>query len=216
MQIGIIGGTGAEGRGLAARLGAAGVQVLLGSRDVARAREAVARVTSGSASIEPATNDTIVDRCDVIFLTIPFTGAAAVVETYGDRFREGTLLIDVTVPLTFVEGVPRMDTPAEGSASEWLRARLPPSVRVAAALKTIPAHVLVKADAPLDCDEFVCGDSPETVAAAMEVVRLIPGLRPIDAGGLDAARALERMTLLLVGINKRYRVRTGRFRVVGV
>lgn len=215
MQIGIIGGTGPEGRGVAARLGAAGVHTLLGSRDLDRAREAASALAQGSA-VEPATNETVIDRCDVILLTVPFASTAAILETYGTRFRGGTLLVDVTVPMTFEQGRPTFQEVPDGSAAEFIRARLPAAVRVAATLKTIPASVLVRTETPLDCDEFVCGDSPDATAAAVEMLRLIPGIRPIEAGGLEAARALERMTVLAVGINKRYRVRTARFRVVGV
>ncbi len=215
MQIGIIGGTGPEGRGVAARLAAAGVHTLLGSRDLDRAREAAATFAQGGA-IEPATNATVIDRCDVILLTVPFASTTAFLETYGGRFRAGTVLVDITVPMTFVQGRPMLQELAEGSATEFIRARLPAAVRVAATLKTIPASVLLRTDTPLDCDEFVCGDSPEATTAAVETLRMIPGVRPIEAGGLDAARALERMTVLAVGINKRYRVRTARFRVIGV
>jgi NADPH-dependent F420 reductase len=218
MHIGIIGGTGPEGRGLAARLASAGLEILLGSRDAGRARDAVERIRSADAHlpIQAATNDSVVESSGMIFLAVPFTHAAGAVESYRHRWRPGTVIVDLTVPLTFVQGVPTYVDVSEGSAAEHLRARLPPGVRVAAALKTIPAWVLERLDIPLDCDEFVCGDSPEARAAATEVLGRIPALRLLDAGGLESARALERMTLLLIGINKRYRVRTGRFRVVGV
>lgn len=215
MQIGIIGGTGAEGRGLAARLAAASVPALLGSRDRTRAEEAIDRI-NGAAWIQAATNDAIVDTCDVVFLTVPFASVGEFLAEHGPRFRDGAVVIDVTVPLKFVDGAPVFEEIAEGSATELVRSRLPDTVRVAGSLKTIPASVLLKVDMPLDCDEFVCGDSPAATSAAKDVIGRIPGLRPIDAGGLDAARALERMTLLAVGINKRYKVRTARFRVIGV
>jgi NADPH-dependent F420 reductase len=218
MQVGIIGGTGAEGRGLAARLGAASVSALIGSRDLARARETVERLRSdgGGASLEAATNDAVVERSDVVFLAVPFASADDLAAAYGDRFRPGAVVVDLTVPMRFHDGAPVFVDVPEGSAAERLRARLPPPVRVAAALKTIPASVLGRLDQPLDCDDFVCGDSPEARAAASDVLSRIPTLRILDAGGLDAARALERMTLLAVGLNKRYRVRSARFRMVGL
>jgi hypothetical protein len=218
MQIGIIGGTGAEGRGLAARLAAAGVATLVGSREVDRAREAVERIraTDEALPVEAATNDSVVERSEVIFLAVPFAGASAIADTYRDRFRAGTVLVDLTVPLTFSGGVPALIDVAEGSAAEHLRTRLRADVRLAVALKTIPAAVLGRADTPLDCDEFVCGDSAEARTATMDVLGRIPGLRLLDVGGLESARALERMTLLAVAINKQYRVRGARFRIVGL
>lgn len=212
-----MGGTGPEGRGLGARLAAAGVPVLLGSRSVGRAGEAAAAFPESYRKlVEPATNDDVVDRCDVVVLAVPFRSAGELLELWAERFRPGALVVDVTVPLVFGDGPPRIEMPPEGSAAEHLRARLPERVGLAATLKTIPAHVLGAADEALDCDELVCGDSPESTRRAMEALAPVAGLRLIDAGGLEAARTLERMTLLLVGINKRYRVRTARFRVVGV
>jgi NADPH-dependent F420 reductase len=218
MQIGIIGGTGAEGRGLAARLAAAGVPLLLGSRTIERAREAVERLRASGAAlpVEAATNDAVVDQSDIVFLAVPFAAAGEFVSTYAARFRPGTVVVDLTVPMRFVNRAPVFEEVPEGSAAEYLRARLPPEVRLAAALKTIPASVLSRLDISLDCDEFVCADSPEARVAAVDVLARIPGLRLLDAGGLDAARTLERMTLLAVQINMRYHVRTARYRVVGV
>jgi predicted dinucleotide-binding enzyme len=89
-------------------------------------------------------------------------------------------------------------------------------VRVAAAFKTIPASVLGRLDAPLDCDEFVCGDSSESREQTLSLLSRIPGLRALDAGGLDAARTIERMTALAIALNKRYKVRGARYHVIGV
>jgi hypothetical protein len=218
MQIGIIGGTGAEGRGLAARLAAASLPVQVGSRTIDRARETVERIRAANASLPltAASNNEVIEQSAIIFLAVPFAGAVEIVSTQAGRFKPGTLLVDLTVPLKFDGGVPALESIPEGSAAEHLRARLPPQVRMAATLKTVPAAVLGHVDMMLDCDEFVCGDSPETRAAVMDVLGRIPGLRLIDAGDLDASRTLERMTLLAIRINKRYRVRTARFRVVGV
>lgn len=215
--MGILGGTGREGRGLAARLAAHGVPVLLGSRSVERAREAVERIAGGrSTTALAATNDDVVARCDLVVLAVPFATAPAVLESYRERLRPGTVVVDLTVPLTFEGGSPAIVMPPEGSAAEHLRTLLPPEVSLAATLKTIPAWVLGETDEPLDCDEFVCADSPAATRRVVEALAPVEGLRLIDAGGLDAARTLERMTLLAVGINRRYRVRTARFRMVGV
>jgi NADPH-dependent F420 reductase len=218
MQVAIVGGTGAQGRGLAARLTGAGVAVLIGSRDAAHAREVV-RALEGrqnAAAIEPATNADAIARADLVVLTVPFAHAAATLDANRERFRSGAILIDVTVPVAFEKGVPRLVDIPEGSATEHLRRRLPDHVGMAAAFKTLPAHVLGALDEPLDCDEFICGDSAPARSRALELAGRIPGLRPVDAGDLDAARAIERMTVLAIAINKRHRIRSARFRVVGL
>jgi NADPH-dependent F420 reductase len=218
MQIGIIGGTGHEGRGIAARLAAAGLPILIGSRDHARARETVDRLHGAAAAlpVEGVSNDDVVARCDVIFLALPFEGLAEVLQEHQARIRPGTLVIDLVVPLTFEGGLPSILDVPEGSATEFIRARLPATVHVAGALKTIPASALGHLDTPLDCDDFVCGDSPDVCERVIDIIEHIPSLRPLDAGGLASARAIERMSALAVIINKRYKVRDARFRVIGV
>jgi NADPH-dependent F420 reductase len=203
MHAGIIGGTGHEGRGVAARLASAGVPVLLGSRQIARAQEAVAAL-GASVLLGAATNDQIASDCDVVFLAVPFTGVAELLEALRTRFRPGALVIDLTVPLTFERGVPAIADVAEGSATEFIRARLPAEVRLAAAFKTIPASALAKID------------TPEVSAAAIEVLSRIPSLRLLDAGGLSSARLIERMTALAIVLNKRYKVRGARYKMIGV
>jgi NADPH-dependent F420 reductase len=215
MQTGIIGGTGHEGRGLAVRLASAGVPVLVGSRQIERAQETVGAL-GGSLPLEAATNDRIAGECEVVFLAVPFAGVADLLDAYRTRLRPGALVIDLTVPLTFDRGVPAIADVAEGSATELVRAHLRADVRLAAAFKTIPASALSKLETPLDCDEFVCADTPEVCAETIDLLARIPSLRLLDAGGLQAARLIERMTALAIVLNKRYKVRGARFRVVGL
>jgi NADPH-dependent F420 reductase len=218
MQIGIIGGTGYEGRGLAARFAAAGLSVLIGSRDPARARDTVDRLHGASAAlpVEGVANDEVAARSDVVFLAVPFDGLLELLAAIRGRLRPGTLVVDLIVPLTFEDGVPDLVRVPEGSATEFVRARLPPEVQVACAFKTIPAAALGRLDAPLACDEFVCGDTPPVRDRAIDLLSRIPALRPLDAGGLASARAIEHMTALAIALNKRYKVRDARFRVVGI
>jgi NADPH-dependent F420 reductase len=169
-----------------------------------------------AGAISGADNATAIRSCDTVVLAVPFAHAAATIDHHRDAFRPGTVVIDITVPLVFGSGPPRLVPPPVGSAAEHLRARLPADVRLACAFKTIPARLLEQVAEPLDCDEFVCGDSPEARQRATAIVTRLPGLRAIDAGTLDAARALEHMTWLAVVLNKRYRRHGGRFRVVGI
>ena len=218
MQIGIIGGTGHEGRGIAARFAAAGLSVLIGSRDPGRARETVDRLHGASSTlpVEGVTNDEVAARSDVIFLAVPFDGLDELLAGLRGHIRPGSLVVDLVVPVTFEGGVPDLVSVPEGSATEFVRARLSPEVHVACAFKTIPASALGKLDAPLDCDEFVCGDTPEVRERTIDLLSHIPALRPLDAGGLASARAIEHMTALAIVLNKRYKVRDARFRVVGI
>jgi NADPH-dependent F420 reductase len=213
-EVGILGGTGTEGRGIAARLAAAGYRVALGSRELARA-EAAAAALGDRGPIVGVAND-VAAGLPIVVLAVPFEHAARTLERYAARFRPGALLVDVTVPVRFVAGRPRLVEVPEGSAAEHVRRHAPPAVAVAAALKVIPARLLVETDAPLDCDDLVCADSDEARARAMRLVGAIAGLRPLDAGSLETCRTIERMTVLAIQLNQRYRVAHVRYRIVGL
>lgn len=217
MTIAIIGGTGSEGRGLATRWSAAGLRIIIGSRDRRRAEDAVSaiRAERGPLPLEAALNEDAIAAADTVVLSVPCASGAEVVERHRARFRPGTIAIDVTVPITWEGGRPRFSDAGAGCAAEHLAQVLPAGVSLAASFKTLPAKLL-QGTAPLDCDEFVCADSDEARDRTIELVRAIPGLRPLDVGGLDAARTIERMTYLAILLNKRYKSRGARFRVVGL
>jgi NADPH-dependent F420 reductase len=215
-SITILGGTGHQGRGLAQRLAHAGLQVLVGSRDPERARAAVATWARTEPAMNVADNASAVDRADLTILAVPFPSVDQLLRELQPHFKDGALVIDVTVPVTFAGGKMAILDVAEGSATEHIRARLPPSVRLAAAFKTVPAHLLGAGADPLDCDEFVCGDSDSARSEAAALVSLLPGLRPIDVGPLSRARSIEHLTALAITINRRHKVHDARFRVVGL
>jgi NADPH-dependent F420 reductase len=215
-SITILGGTGQQGRGLAQRFARAGARVIIGSRDPERARATVAGWGATGQPIDVASHAAAVEQSDVSILAVPFTSVDALLDELGSRFRAGTVVIDVTVPVTFAGGKMAMLEVAEGSASEHIRARLPAGVGLAAAFKTVPAHLLGDAGAPLDCDEFVCGDSDEARAQAIALIGLLPGLRPVDVGPLLRARSIEHLTALAIAINRRHKIHDARFRIVGL
>lgn len=221
VKIGIVGGTGEEGRGLALRFARTGARVVIGSRTVEKAREAAAEVNQlpgidSSGAIGYASNPEAVADADFVLLTVPFAHAAATLAAVAADLRPGAIVIDITVPVSFEQGRARYVEMPEGSGSEHLQAALPTSTPLVAALKTEPAHLLADAGAALDCDTFVAGDDKEAKARVIELIRHIGGLRPVDAGTLYSARCLERMTVMLIGINRRNKSKTGRFRVLGV
>jgi NADPH-dependent F420 reductase len=218
LHLGIVGGTGNEGRGLALRFALSGARVTIGSRDAARAMETAARLREAQpdTAIEGASNGEAIAASNVVVLAIPFLYVESTLAREREAFPPGALVIDVTVPVVFERGTPLFVEPPEGSAAEHVRKHLPEHVALACAFKTLPARLVEHVDLPLECDEFVCGDSKASRDRAMAVVAQIPTLRAIDAGPLDAARTIERMTLLAITLNRRYKSHSTRFRVLGI
>src|SRR5262249_28853325 len=161
--IAVLGGSGHQGRGLARRFARAGLPVVVGSREPARARAIVSGWPAG-ASIDVDTNAGAVAKAGVVVLTGPFPSVGSLLGDVPPHFVAGALVVDVTVPVTFSGGRMAMLDVPERSAAEHVRARVPESIGVAGAFKTLPAHVLDEIEQPLDCDEFVCGDSDEARA----------------------------------------------------
>ena len=215
-MIAVVGGSGQQGRGLAQRFARAGASVVIGSRDPDRARATVDSWGPTARAIEVDSNAAAVARADVVVLTVPFSSVAALLDEVGPPFMNGTLVVDVTVPVTFAAGKMELSPVPEGSASEHIRARLPDRVALAGTFKTLPAHVLDEVDRSLDCDEFVCGDSDEARSRAMSLMQLLQGLRAVDVGPLSRARFIEHATALAIAVNRRHKIHSARFRVIGL
>jgi 8-hydroxy-5-deazaflavin:NADPH oxidoreductase len=224
LSVGLIGGTGEEGRGLALRWALAGAKVSIVSRTMKRAKRAAdelnqlldARGDSSVHRISPGENQAVIASSQFVLLTVPFAHAASTLEAHRRDFLEHSILIDITVPVSFEQGRVRYVELPEGSASEHLKAKLPENIPLVAAFKTEPAHLLAEIDESLDCDSFVASDSKEAKAQVMEAIGFINGLRAVDAGTLYSARTLERMTVLAIGINRRHKIKTARYRVIGL
>jgi len=214
--VAVLGGSGHQGRGLAQRLTIAGERVVIGSRDPERARAATAAWPSDARPAAVTTNGDAVAGADAAILTVPFASVAALLAEIAGHFQPDALVVDVTVPVTFTGGQMTMIQVAEGSAAQHVRAHLPAHVRLAGAFKTIPAHLLDALERPLDCDEFVCGDSETARGQAVQLARLLPGLRAVDVGGLSRAASIEHATALAIAINRRHKIHDARFRVVGL
>jgi NADPH-dependent F420 reductase len=218
LKVSLIGGTGEEGRGLALRWAKAGAEVILGSRSKERADATVEELNRelGGDLIKAAENGEAIRAGELVLLTVPFEHAASTIESHILDFNESAVLIDITVPVSFEKGRARYIELPEGSASEHLRARLGETIPLVAAFKTEPAHLLAEIHEPLDCDTFVASDSKEAKARVVEAISFIEGLRPVDAGLLESARTIERMTVLAIGINRRNKIKTARYRVIGL
>lgn len=219
-RIAILGGTGPEGSGLAARWAVAGEHIVIGSRDVNRAAETAKLLRSrfgSTAKIDGAENASAVEQCEIVVLTVPFSGHAALLKQLKPHWKPGQILIDTTVPLAAaVGGAPsRMLSVWQGSAAQQTRELVPSSVAVAAAFHNLSAELLAK-EGPVDCDILICSDDDEAKRAAGELAAKIPGARALNGGKLENARIVESLTALLIGLNVRYKVHTAGIRFTGL
>ncbi|MGB6482760.1 MAG: NADPH-dependent F420 reductase [Candidatus Acidiferrales bacterium] len=213
-MIAIVGGTGAEGTGLALRWGQAGESVVIGSREAQKARDVAADIGSkiGTAAIvQGAENIEAVKMAEIVVLTVPFVGHAAVLKSLRPVLRSGMILIDTTVPLAAsVGGLPTRTLAVwQGSAAQQTAELVPQGVSVVAAFHNISAGLL-KRDGPVNSDVIVCSDDLLALQLASELAEKIPGVRAINGGRLENARIVEQLTALILSINSNYKVhRTG-------
>ncbi|MGA9859776.1 MAG: NADPH-dependent F420 reductase [Solirubrobacteraceae bacterium] len=209
----IVGGTGALGFGLAVRLGRAGVPVMIGSRDAARAAEAAdkaaARVPQGTYT--GAENAEAVTGAELVILSVPFRSQSETLTNLKQALHEGQLVIDATVPLAAAVSGKATRTLGvwQGSAAQQAQEMVPEGVRVVSAFHTVSAALLTDLDHALDEDVLVCGNRREDKAKVAELVAQIDGLRAVDCGPLEMARIVEQFTPLLISINVRNKVRAG-------
>ncbi|MBX7158796.1 MAG: NADPH-dependent F420 reductase [Acidimicrobiia bacterium] len=211
MHVGILGGTGPAGRGVGVRLALAGHDVLLGSRSPERAVGIADEL--GMSNIKGGGNFDAASFGDVVVLAVPWEAAMPTAVEVENAAR-GKVLLSMANAVAFIGGKPEPVVPSSGSIALGIQARLP-TVRVVAAMHHVPARSLVETDVALDFDVLCCGDDRGALDRVMSLVDSIPGLRSVDAGGLHNASAIEALTPLLIGLNKRYRARTG-VRIVGI
>ncbi len=218
--IAILGGTGAEGSGLAYRWAKAGEHVVIGSRDAARAQETAKQIRKrigGDVQIEGTDNLSAAAGCEVAVLTVPFAGAAPLLKELKSVWKPGTSVIDTTVPLAATVGgaATRMLGVWQGSAAEQTKELLPAGVSLAAALQNLGAALLA-GDGPVECDVLVCSDDEKAKEVASELVGKIPGARAVNGGKLENARIVESITALLIGLNMRYKIHGAGIRFTGL
>jgi NADPH-dependent F420 reductase len=209
----IIGGTGALGFGLALRLAKAGTPVVIGSRRPEAAAETADRVRERvpGAEAEGLLNQEAAKKGPVVLLCVPFRAQSENLTNLKEALEPGQILVDATVPLaaaisgkaTRVLGVP------QGSAAQQAAEMVPEGVRVVSALHTVSAAIVADLDHDLDEDILVTGDKKDDKRVVAELISRIPGLRPVDAGRLEAARLVEGLTPLLIGVNSRYKTHAG-------
>jgi 8-hydroxy-5-deazaflavin:NADPH oxidoreductase len=211
--VAIIGASGALGFGLALRLGRAGVPVVIGSRDAARAEEAAGRAREAipGASCSGAENGEAARGAKIVILSVPFRNQSETLTNLKDVLQPGQLLIETTVPLAAaVSGkATRMLGVWQGSAAEQAAEMVPEGVRVVSALHTISAASLTDLEHPLEQDVLLCGNKRADKTEAARLIERIEGLRCVDCGRLEMARITESLTALLIGVNARYKAHAG-------
>jgi 8-hydroxy-5-deazaflavin:NADPH oxidoreductase len=213
--VGIVGGTGKEGKGLAYRWAKAGYEILIGSRQVEKAQAAAEEVLSMLTGVEKifgAANEDIAERADLVVITVPFAAHKAMLESLKGKLT-GKILIDVTVPLVPPK-VTKVQMPPAGSASLEAQQILGEDVKVIAAFQNISYENLLHNE-DVQCDVLVCGNGK---AAKEIVLKLVhdAGLVGWDAGPLENSVVAEGMTSILIGINKQFGAQAAGIQITGV
>ncbi len=217
--IAILGGTGPAGMGVALRWTRAGEIVVIGSRDARRAQEGAEKIkqrAGNQARVSGMENAAACAAADILVLTVPFEGQAALLKQLKPAIRTGSILIDATVALAASVGGRASRTLGvwQGSSAEQAAELVPKGVSVAAAFHNLSAELLNGDDA-LDCDVIVCSDDPDASQIARKLAAKIPGVRALDGGKLENARILEQITALLIGLNIRHKGHGG-IRITGL
>ncbi|SFU02668.1 hypothetical protein SAMN05660657_04853 [Geodermatophilus amargosae] len=215
LVVGVLGGTGPQGRGLAVRLAAVGQRVLLGSRDADRAREVAeevagraATVSGGEVSVQGGSNLDVSGAADLVIVAVPYAGHAATLAELAAPLA-GKVVVDCVVPMGFDElGAYVLDV-EEGSVTQQAAALLPDS-DVVGAFHHLSARLLEDLSQPtIDGDVMVVGDVRAATDTVQALAGRLPGMRGIYAGRLRNARQVEALTINLVSVNRRYKAHAG-------
>ena len=226
-RIAVVGGTGDLGFGLALRWARAGVQISIGSRDEKKAQDAAERLKatlrtdasrpSPDVLVSGFENAQACREASIVVLAVPFPAQAGILKSIRDSLKD-SILVDTTVPLAATVGgkATRLLGVWQGSAAAQARELAPAGTRVVAAFHNVSAEVLQDLSVTPDCDILVCGDDKPAKETVFSMAKLIPGLRPVDAGPLEMARIVESITALLISVNGRYRIRHSGIRITGL
>ena len=208
MRIGIIGGTGPAGTALAARLASIGYPVVIGSRSKYKAMEArdeqIGRFPQLTGMLDFGDNAAAA-ACDVIVIATPWDSAATTAQENASALR-GKIVISMANALVRVGGEFQPLLPPRGSVAAHVQAAVP-DCRVVAAFHHLPAQELGHLGDPIDSDVLICGDDADALSTVAGIVAKIPGCRPLDAGELSNATAIEAFTAVLLQLNVRYKTR---------
>ena len=205
LSIGILGGTGDQGKGLARRFALAGHPVLIGSRNAQRAQEAAESIGAGATGAE---NADVARRADIVIVAVPYEGHKALLESLRDELA-GKIVVDCVNPLGFDKKGAYALPVEEGSAAQQAAAVLPDS-RVVAAFHHVSAVLLLDPEVEkVDLDVLVLGDDREATDTVQALAEAIPGVRGVYGGRLRNAHQIEALTANIISINRRYKAHAG-------
>lgn len=216
MRIGVLGGTGPAGRALCARLASVGLEVVIGSRskdNAGKVRDALVEKWPGrDLLVEGADNETAADA-ELVVVATPWDAATPTVEALSASL-EGKVVISMANALMRIGSEFQALFPPRGSVAAAVQAALPAS-QVVAACHHLAAKELGQLDHALEADVLLASDHPAALETVAEVLRLVPGVRPLDAGSLVAAGPIESMTAVLLQLNVRYKTRAS-IKITGI
>lgn len=216
MDVGILGGTGPAGRSLAARLASVGCGVTIGSRSKERADEVVDQLRQRWAghdlSLSGGDNQSAA-QADLVVVATPWDAASPTAGSVAEHL-EGKVVVSMANALTKVGSELQALIPPRGSVAVGVQAEVPGAL-VAGALHHVPAKELGAIEGPVESDVLICSDHARALETTMDLVAKVPGLRPLDAGSLSNAAAIEAFTAVILNLNMRYRVRAA-IRLTGV
>jgi len=220
MKLGIIGGTGGQGLGIAIRFVQAGEDVIIGSRTMEKAQAAVDKMKDllkeDVPNVKAAENPDAAAEGDVLILTVPLAAQVATLKSIKEG-AAGKILIDPTGPLeTAIGGSPMkcLYLP-DGAASEKTQKFLP-EAKVVCAFNNISSGALMNFTKPIDCDCLIAGDDPEAKKTVGKLIDKIPDIRTVDCGPLERAQIIEKITPLLIGLNIKKTCKDAGIRLTGI
>jgi NADPH-dependent F420 reductase len=217
--VAVLGGTGPQGRGLALRWAASGLDVVLGSRDSERAEQAAADLNeqlsavAGASTVRGAGNRDAAAAADIVLVAVPFDAHEKTLADLVDVL-DGKIVVDCVNPLGFDQRGPFVVDVDGGSAAEQAQAILPGS-RVIGAFHNVSAVLLGDLSVTdLDTDVLVLGEDRGDVAVVQQLADRIPGMRGLFGGRLRNAGQVEALTANIIAINRRYKTHAG-IRITG-
>ena len=212
VTVGVLGGTGPLGGGLARRFAAAGMTVVVGSREAVRGARIATEILDDvpGAAVTGTDNAGAAAQADVLVVAVPYEGHADLLRGLAAALA-GKIVVDAVNPLGFdKQGAYALDVP-EGSAAQQAAALLPDS-RVTAAFHHVSAPLLLDLEVPsVELDVLVLGEGEDRDATDLvqALAELIPGVRGVYGGRLRNARQVEALTANLIAINRRYKAHAG-------
>ena len=215
MKIAILGGTGNEGFGLGYRWAAAGHEIVIGSRQTEKGEQSAADMKEKlpQGQISGTNNPAAAQQAEIVVLSVPYGAQEGTLESVKEALTD-KLLITVVAPTgKKAARVYRLESGL--SAAEEAQNQLEGIARVVAAFQNIGAHHLLDLNHQLDCDVLICGEKKDDKQVAMQLCQ-DAGLRGVNAGALQNARAVEELTAVLIAINIIHKVKSAGIRITGL